>query len=221
MGNIKRLTISVAIDGRYEKGTDGKMTFVARTTEELQNIEDIVKNAVGYDLVRGDQITVSNVKFDNEFLRQEQIDMRNSERWRFWMTIAKYVLGFMIAVLFILFLRSLAKSVAEALNPPVPALEQLGLEEPVVQEAPEERTKPAKKKKKRKKAKEKEQGKKPKKELATKAPAKEEAKPTKKAKPKPKPKPKKEAKADTGEKKAKEQGKKRKKSRKQASDQEI
>ena len=54
------------------------------------------------------------------------------------MSIAKYVLGFAIAVLFILFLRSLAKTVAEAMNPPVPALEQLGLEEPVIEEAPEE-----------------------------------------------------------------------------------
>ncbi|MBN1128320.1 MAG: flagellar M-ring protein FliF [Chitinispirillaceae bacterium] len=138
VGNIKRLTISVALDGRYEKGDDGKTAFVARTAEELQNIEDIVKNAVGYDLARGDQITVSNVKFDNEFLRREQIDMRTSDRWQLIMTIAKYVLGFLIAVLFILFLRSLAKSVAEAMNPPLPALEQLGLEEPVVQEAPEE-----------------------------------------------------------------------------------
>ncbi|MBN1576160.1 MAG: flagellar M-ring protein FliF [Chitinispirillaceae bacterium] len=138
VGNIKRLTISVALDGRYEKGDDGKMNFVARTAEELQNIEDIVKNAVGYDLSRGDQITVSNVKFDNEFLRQEQIDMRNSDRWQLGITIAKYALGFIIAVLFIFFLRSLAKTVAEAMNPPVPALEQLGLEEPVVQEAPEE-----------------------------------------------------------------------------------
>ena len=138
VGNIKRLTISVALDGRYEKGADNKMQFVARTTEEVQNIEDIIKNAVGYDLARGDQIVVSNLKFDNEFLRQEQIDMHSSERWEFWMSIAKYVLGFAIAVLFILFLRSLATTVAEAMNPPVPALEQLGLEEPVIEEAPEE-----------------------------------------------------------------------------------
>ena len=137
-GNIKRLTISVAVDGRYETGTDGKATFTARTPEELQNIEDIVKNTVGYDLARGDQIAVSSVKFDNEFLRQEQVEMRNREKWDFWISIAKYVLGFALAVLFILFLRSLAKTVAESMNPPIPALEHLGLEEPVVEEIPEE-----------------------------------------------------------------------------------
>ena len=138
VGNIKRLTISVALDGRYEKDKDGKMQFVERTQEEIQDIEDIIKNAVGYDLARGDQITVSNVKFDNEFLRQEQLDMRNQERWEFWMQIAKYVLGFLIVVIFILFLRSMAKTVAEAMNPPMPVIEQLGLEEPVIEELPED-----------------------------------------------------------------------------------
>ena len=64
--------------------------------------------------------------------------MRNQERWEFWMSIARYVLGFLVAVLFILFLRSLAKTVVEAMNPPMPALEQLGLEEPVIEEAPED-----------------------------------------------------------------------------------
>jgi flagellar M-ring protein FliF len=138
IGNIKRLTISVAVDGRYEEGEEGKLNFVERTAEEIQNIEDIIKNAVGYDLARGDQITVSSVKFDNEFLRQEQLEMRKREQWDFWMSIAKYVLGFIIAVLFILFLRSMAKTVADALNPPMPALERLGLEEPVVEEVSDE-----------------------------------------------------------------------------------
>jgi len=137
-GNIKRLTISVAVDGRYETGSDGKSSFVMRSAEEIQNIEDIIKNTVGYDLARGDQIAVSSVKFDNEFLRDEQAEMRNREKWEFWMSIAKYALGFALAVLFILFLRSLAKTVADSMNPPVPALEHLGLEEPVVEEVPEE-----------------------------------------------------------------------------------
>lgn len=138
VGNIKRLTISVALDGRYEKDKEGKQSFVARTPEEIQNIENIIKNAVGYDLARGDQISVSSVQFDNEFLRQEQSDMQNREKLEFWMTIAKYFLGFVIAILFLFFLRYLARTVAEAMNPPVPALERFGMEESIIEEAPEE-----------------------------------------------------------------------------------
>lgn len=138
VGNIKRITISVAVDGRYETGTDKKVTFVARTAEELQNIEDLVKNAVGYDLARGDQIAVSSIKFDNELLRGEQLEMQKREQWDKYMQIAKYVLAFFIAAGFLLFLRYLTKTVAEAMNPPIPALEKLGFEEPVVEEISEE-----------------------------------------------------------------------------------
>jgi flagellar M-ring protein FliF len=138
IGNIKRLTISVAVDGKYNISKDGKQEYVPRTSEELQNIEDIIKNSVGYDLTRGDQITVSAVQFDNEFLRKEQVDMQKREQWDFWLSIAKYVLGFFVAVLFILFLKYLAKTVSEAMNPPVPALEQFGFEEPVLEDVPED-----------------------------------------------------------------------------------
>lgn len=131
IGNIRRLTISVALDGRYETDDEGKNVYVARTADEVQNIEDIVKNAVGYDLARGDQITVSSIQFDNEFLRKERNEMRSREKMEFWMNIAKYSLGFFIAVLFLLFLRYLAKTVSEAMNPPVPAFEQYGYEEPI------------------------------------------------------------------------------------------
>jgi flagellar M-ring protein FliF len=138
VGNIKRLTVSVAVDGRYNISNDGKQEYVARTAEELQNIEDIVKNSIGYDLTRGDQITVSSVQFDNEFLKKEQVEMRKREQWDFWLSIAKYVLGFFVAVMFILFLRYLAKTVSEAMNPPVPAFEQFGFEEPVQEVVPED-----------------------------------------------------------------------------------
>ena len=138
IGNIKRLTISVAVDGRYESEKDGKSTFVPRTAEELANIEDIVKNSIGYDLTRGDQITVSNVRFDNEFLKKEQLEMHTREQWEFWMTIAKYSLVFFIAVLFLIFLRYLARTVAEAMNPPVPALEQFGVEEQIQEDLPDD-----------------------------------------------------------------------------------
>lgn len=138
IGNIKRITISVAVDGKYEIGKDGKSTFIARSAEEIQNIEDIVKNAVGYDLTRGDQITVSAIQFDNELLKQEQLEMRSSERWEKYMQIAKYILVFFIAAGFLLFLRYLARTVAEAMNPPVPVLDQFGIEDAVAENIPEE-----------------------------------------------------------------------------------
>jgi flagellar M-ring protein FliF len=138
VGNIKRLTISVAVDGKYKKENKGEMAFVARTAEEMGTIEDIVKNAVGYDLARGDQIAVSQVEFNNETMQREQQEFASRDRWEFWLTLIKYLIGASIALLLIFFLRYLAKTIVEAMNPPVPVMEQLGVIEDVPKEVPEE-----------------------------------------------------------------------------------
>jgi len=136
-GTIKRLTISVAVDGKYEADKAGKQTFIARSAQEIQSLEEVVKNALGYDLARGDQISVVSMQFDNEFLRKEQNEMQKRDQWEMQMTIAKYAALFIIAVLFIFFLRYLAKTIAEAMNPPLPKLEPLGMVEEIPEEVPE------------------------------------------------------------------------------------
>jgi flagellar M-ring protein FliF len=139
VGNIRRLTISVAIDGKYEPaaGKNAKPTFVARTPQELQTFEEMVKNTIGYDLARGDQISVVTAQFDNEFLRKEQDDMQKRETLEQRMMIAKYAAVFIIALMFIFFLRYLAKTIAEAMNPPAPILEPLGVVEEIKEEIPD------------------------------------------------------------------------------------
>ena len=137
VGAVKRLTISVAVDGKYEVDKSGKQTFIARTAQEIQSVEEVVKNALGYDLTRGDQISVVSMQFDNEFLRKEQNEMQKRDQWEMQMMIAKYAAIFIIAVLFIFFLRYLAKTIAEAMNPPLPKLEPLGVVEEIPVEVPE------------------------------------------------------------------------------------
>jgi flagellar M-ring protein FliF len=134
LGNIKRLTISVAVDGRYIKGKKKNETeYEPRTQAEIQNLEDMVKNAVGYDIARGDQITVANVKFDNEQLRDDQDRINNDEIKEWVMMAIRYGgIAFIVFALF-LFLRSLTSNLAEAMNPPVPEVKIVGPveEEPV------------------------------------------------------------------------------------------
>jgi flagellar M-ring protein FliF len=51
-GNIKRLSISVVVDGEYPQA-------------QLDSIQQVVAAAVGYDAARGDQITVSSMQFNS------------------------------------------------------------------------------------------------------------------------------------------------------------
>ena len=65
-GDIKRLTISVVVDGTYETAADGNRSFVPRSDDELKRIEDAVKYAVGYSADREDIISVSSMPFAQE-----------------------------------------------------------------------------------------------------------------------------------------------------------
>ena len=65
-GEIRRLTISIVVDGTYEPDKKGKPQFKPRSAAELKNIEDAVKNAVGYNADREDLITISCMAFAQE-----------------------------------------------------------------------------------------------------------------------------------------------------------
>jgi len=123
VGNILRLTISVAVNGKYVTDDKGKRTYQERTPEEIANIDAIVKNAVGYDLVRGDRISVVSMQFDETTdltLEEENQKMEKSN------TVEKWVQYLILAIIFIILLlmvKALAKSMVEAMNPPLPEVE--------------------------------------------------------------------------------------------------
>jgi flagellar M-ring protein FliF len=66
---IKRLTAAVVVDGNYDfaKGEDGqstdKLEYIALSEAQLNSINAIVKQTVGYNQTRGDEVTVSNFEF--------------------------------------------------------------------------------------------------------------------------------------------------------------
>lgn len=64
-GTIKKIAVAVAIDGvSAPMGKDGKPgAYTPRTAQEIQQIEELVKTAVGFDAQRGDQVKVTNIKF--------------------------------------------------------------------------------------------------------------------------------------------------------------
>ena len=63
-GEVKRLSVAVAVDGVTAPGKDGKPgAYSPRSAQEMQQIEQLVRSAVGFNSDRGDQITVVNVRF--------------------------------------------------------------------------------------------------------------------------------------------------------------
>ena len=126
VGGIKKMTVSVAVDGTYKTKKDGARDYNPRSADEILKLEDLVKKAVGYNPARGDEIVVSNLQFDNEFLERERVSMEEESKKDMYMEMLKIGLIVAIILVFILFLRSLAKSIVEALNPPVPSFVGIG-----------------------------------------------------------------------------------------------
>jgi len=66
-GTIKKVSVAVAVDGVTAVGKDGKPgAWTPRSEAERQQLEDLVKAAVGYDAERGDTVKVTNVRFARE-----------------------------------------------------------------------------------------------------------------------------------------------------------
>lgn len=70
-GSVRRLTVAVAVDGYYAKNELGVWEYVPRTEEELNQIKQLVANAVGIDIARGDTIEVSNMAFGDTDIPKE------------------------------------------------------------------------------------------------------------------------------------------------------
>ncbi len=136
VGTIKKLSVSVAVNGIYKASEDGNREYVARTKQELDKLEDLVKAASGYDVVRGDRVVVTNMRFDNEFLHDQIQEMKEEEKWARYQVFAKYGLILVAMLLFILFVKYLAGSIVEALNPPVPEYAHIVEEELPPEEIP-------------------------------------------------------------------------------------
>lgn len=61
VGDIKKLSIAVLVDGIYTKNEKGEEVFTARSKKEMTEIEELVRKASGFDPKRDDQVVVSNV----------------------------------------------------------------------------------------------------------------------------------------------------------------
>jgi flagellar M-ring protein FliF len=62
-GDVKRLSVAVAVDGTSKTDTAGKESYTPRTAQEMSQIESLVKSAIGFDKTRGDDVKVVNMEF--------------------------------------------------------------------------------------------------------------------------------------------------------------
>lgn len=63
VGDIKKLSIAVLVDGLYVKNDKGQEVYQERSKKDLETIEDLVRKSAGFNAARGDQVVVTSMPF--------------------------------------------------------------------------------------------------------------------------------------------------------------
>src|SRR5690606_15918911 len=65
VGNLERLSVAVLVNDRLVPAADSaaQPTVVARSPQEVERIEALVRSAVGFDSLRGDVVNVVSMPF--------------------------------------------------------------------------------------------------------------------------------------------------------------
>ena len=144
-GNIKKLSIAVLIDGRYEQVEneegDLERQYIPREEAELQKLSAIVKRAVGFDNTRNDEFEIVNIAFDTSDFEQEQVALDKIGQKNFYLDVGKKVLTVLGLLLAFLYVKKKLKKVFKAIAgyaPPAPSKQTLTRppEEEVIVEPP-------------------------------------------------------------------------------------
>lgn len=120
-GDVARVSAAVLIDGNYET-KDGVQVYHPRDPEELKRLEEVVKNAIGFNATRGDSIRVEGAKFSHLEVPEPEVKGFRLERHLPLLLVGLGVLT--LALMLFIFLR-----VMKAQNPPVQAAVDATLEE--------------------------------------------------------------------------------------------
>lgn len=121
VGNIRRLSVAVLVDGIRKKVVDEngeeRWEYQPRPSNEMALLSAVVRNAVGYDPMRGDQLEIRNIPFDGEQVPEDQKDMVSTSRKEFWFSIGQKVLAGLFLLFLLLVLRSKLRKVKVTLPP--------------------------------------------------------------------------------------------------------
>lgn len=111
-GDVKRLTVAVAVDDKRVVNPDtGEVTYEPWQEQELQRLNMLVRDAVGYSAARGDSVTVMNTAFAPEQTVQYEAPGFWEQPW-FWNLMKQVLAGIVILALVLGLLRPVLKTIS-------------------------------------------------------------------------------------------------------------
>jgi len=115
-GRVRRVTAAVVVDDVVEYRSEGaqqKQTHRKRTTEEMKQIEELARAAIGFDASRGDVVSVQNVSFavapESDPLPPTKLQ-RAQRVANDWSSVLRYaLLGLVFLVVYFIVIRPVKK----------------------------------------------------------------------------------------------------------------
>ena len=111
VGRIRRLTVAVVVNDRASLNADGETVYTPWAEADLQRLELLVKDAVGFNAARGDSVNVIN----SPFMGKGEIELGDPDFWTqpwFWEIMKQILAGLFILVLIFGVIRPTIKSIA-------------------------------------------------------------------------------------------------------------
>ena len=111
VGRIRRLTVAVVVNDRETLNADGDTVYVPWQEADLQRLEVLVKDAVGFSAARGDSVNVIN----SAFMGSGEVSLGDPDFWTqpwFWEIMKQILAGLFILVLIFGVIRPTIKSIA-------------------------------------------------------------------------------------------------------------
>ncbi len=116
IGGIKRLSAAVVVNYRAITASDGTVSFEPLSTEEITDIRNLVREAMGYNEARGDTLAVTNSLFNGETSTDNPL-WKDPDMLMLTKEIGKQLL---IAVIVLFFLLKVLRPFLKSLAPPAP-----------------------------------------------------------------------------------------------------
>jgi flagellar M-ring protein FliF len=118
MGSIRRLSAAVVVNHRKEAGKDGKPVPKALPEAEMKQINDLVREAMGFTKERGDTLSIANAPFTATEKAEAEIPVwKDPENVAFAKELIKYLL---IAAIIAYLLIKVVQPILRTMFPPAP-----------------------------------------------------------------------------------------------------
>ncbi|QFU00134.1 Flagellar M-ring protein [Halomonas sp. THAF5a] len=120
-GQVERLSAAVVVNYREAPNDEGVMQPTALSETEIEQIERLVRQAMGFSQARGDEIAVVNSPFTRTAPEVETLEWwQQPDLQQLALTLGRYLLvGLAILLLYLLILRPLIKRASQAPQPAV------------------------------------------------------------------------------------------------------